>query len=288
MLDYQKLVRAAEALDPVPVSVSRLVSIVARDNWAFSDVEQVIAYDQALTGRLLQIANSAASATLVRIGTVKEAIIRVGIGPVLSFAMAASIGKSLRRALPQYGLGEGDLWRHSVAAALAAEVLTAMCTRQVPPEAVTAALLHDVGKLVLARYLTPELLVGLAEARVRDERSSMQAEVEVLGVHHGALGGLIVRHWNLPDRLAEAITHHHDPDRAHDVICDVVHIANVAAKRVHDLGAGAPSGAEAVCPGSMERLHLGPSSFDRLISHVERRLADVAARYEVASTPRVA
>jgi putative nucleotidyltransferase with HDIG domain len=234
MLDYQQLVRAAEALDPVPVSVSRLVNIVSDDQWAFSDVEHVISLDQALTGRLLQIANSAWSASLVPIGTVKDAVIRIGIGPAVSFAVGACVGPTLRRALPEYGLGEGELWRHSVAASLAAEVLSAMSPMEVPAEAVTAALLHDVGKLVLARFLTADLLAGLAEVRASGDRSMMQAEVGVLGVHHGELGGLIARHWNLPSRVADAIAHHHAPERIEDAACDVVALANVAAKVVDD------------------------------------------------------
>ena len=72
---HLELKTAAEALDPVPTSISRLVSIISRDHWAFSEVEQVIALDQALTGRLLQVANSAASATLMPIGTVAAALL---------------------------------------------------------------------------------------------------------------------------------------------------------------------------------------------------------------------
>ena len=287
MLDYQQLVRAAENLDPVPVSVSRLVAIVAQDHWAFSDVEQVISLDQALTGRLLQIANSAWSAPLMRIGTVKDAVIRIGIGPTVSFAVGASVGPTFRRALPEYGLSEGQLWRHSVTASVAAEVLTAMSQIEVPAEAVTAALLHDIGKLVLARFLTPELLQGLAQARDDGAASMMQAEATVLGVHHGELGGIIARHWNIPDRVCEAITHHHAPDRLGDVVCDVVALANVAAKIVEPVGD--PATADTEPPqGAATRLGLAPSFLDRLCSHVGRRVTEVLARFESRAASPVA
>jgi HD-like signal output (HDOD) protein len=285
MLDYTKLVKAAEALDPVPTSVSRLVSIISRDHWAFSEVEQVISLDQALTGRLLQVANSAASATLMPIGTVKDAIIRVGVGPVVSFAMATCIGPSFRRALPEYGLSEGQLWRHSVASSLAAEIITAMAQTPVPAEAVTAALLHDVGKLVLARFLTPELLSGLADAQHLGDRTAMQAEIDVLGVHHGELGGLIARHWALPDRIAEGITHHHAPDKIADPLCDTVHIANIAAKIVLGPPSDVPGADLEPSPDSVARLGLGSLFIERLCNHVSRRLDEVVARYAVATQP---
>lgn len=285
MLDYNTLVRAADTLDPVPLSVTRLVAIVARDHWAFSEVEQVIAHDQALTGRLLQVANSAASAALVPIGTVKDAIIRVGVGPVLSFAMACSIGAQMKRALPAYGLGEGELWKHSVATSLGAEILMAMAPNPVPAEAVTAALLHDVGKLVLARYLEGDVLAELAAARAAGDRSSMQAESDVLGVHHGQLGGLIARNWNLPDRLAEAIAHHHSPDKCGDVLCDTVHVANIAAK----LALGRPEDYlpqdVTPMPVAVERLGLSGTYLERLCNHLTRRLDEVMSRYAIATQP---
>jgi len=287
MLDHTRLVRAAESLDPVPVSVTQLLSVVARDNFSVGDVEQVIAYDQALTGRLLRVANSWAAASLMPIGTVKDAVIRVGVGPVVSMAMAACIGPSFRRALPEYGLSEDELWRHAVASSLAAEVLSAMSRRPVPPEAATAALLHDVGKLVLARFLTPDLLTGLADARAGGDRSAMQAESAVLGVNHAELGGIIARHWGLPDRIAEAITHHHQPDKAANPVCDVVHLGNVAAH----LAVGPPPEHEidaAPAAGAIMRLELAATFMDRLHSHVTRRLDDVVARYDAAVAPLAA
>jgi len=282
MLDHHKLVRAAEALDPVPFSVSRLVAIVAQDHWAFSDVEHVLSHDQALTGRLLQIANSAWSASLMRIGTVKDAVIRIGIGPTVSFAMGACVGPTFRRALPQFGLTEGALWRHAVASSLAAEVISAMSPAEVPAESVTAALLHDVGKLVLARYLTPELAAAVSEARQDPDRTPIQAEADILGVHHGELGGIVARHWHLPDRLADAITYHHAPDRLADAVCDVVALANAAAKATAD-----PAAPVVLPASSVKRLQLPAHFFERLCQHVDRRLEDVLARYDQHPAPAV-
>jgi HD-like signal output (HDOD) protein len=201
--------------------------------------------------------------------------------------MACCIGPQFKRALPEYGLSEGDLWRHSVAASLAAEITMAMAANPVPAEAVTAALLHDVGKLVLARFLTPDLLRALAEARDQGEVSSMQAETDVLGVHHGQLGGLIARHWNLPDRLAEALTHHHTPDRAEDLLCDAVHLANIAARLVAGDAASRREADVMPAPSAVQRLGLSGPYLERLCNHVTRRLDEVMARYAIATQPLV-
>ncbi|MDP7340457.1 MAG: HDOD domain-containing protein, partial [Vicinamibacterales bacterium] len=121
MLDQSALVLVARALDPLPASVSRLATPVTRDNWSMKEAEEIISLDQALTVRLLRLANSAAAGSRTQIVTIEDALVRMGIGVVLSMATGSSVQRLTKTGLPEYGLSEGDLWRHSVAAALAAE-----------------------------------------------------------------------------------------------------------------------------------------------------------------------
>ena len=183
--------------------------------------------------------------------------------------------------LPEYGLEEGALWRHSLAAALAAEAAVRVCETEVPPESFTAALLHDIGKLVLVQFLEPDLLRDLQEARAHGVTSSAAAEMEILGAHHGELGGLIAQHWGLPDRLTNAITYHHAPEDGNEVVCDVVYIANQVAKRV-DPGYVATPEDMTVDPRPQERLKLSSSGLDSMCERVSGRLEAAIAQYEDA------
>ncbi|HEY3380810.1 MAG TPA: HDOD domain-containing protein [Vicinamibacterales bacterium] len=278
MIDLQALTRSANNLEALPASVTRLASIAAKDSWNVREVEEVVSLDQALSFQLLRMANSAASASLMQIVTIRDAVVRLGIGSLLSLATASSVHTKLNTAIPEYGLSEGELWRHSVGTALAAESAAAFCEVTLPPEAYAAALLHDIGKLALSRYLEPEVLKVLALAREQGHLSSMKAETDVLGVHHGELGGLIAQHWNLPDRMVLGITHHHTPDDAGDLVADVVHVANIAAKHV---GAGhwAVEEDKALNPNSLKRLQLTDKGFDAMCKQVAKRLERVLAQY---------
>jgi HD-like signal output (HDOD) protein len=280
VIDLQVLTRSANNLDPLPASVTRLASIAAKDSWNVKEVEEVVSLDQALSFRLLRMANSAASASLMPIATVRDAVVRMGLGSLLSLATATSVQKRLNTAIPEYGMSEGELWRHSVAAALAAESAPAFCDAELPPEAYASALLHDIGKLVLARFLEPEVLRVLALAREQGHLTSLRAESELLGVHHGELGGLIAQHWKLPDRLVAGIIYHHTPDDANDLVADVVHVANIAAKHV---GAGhwAVEEDRQLHAPSLQRLKLDDQGFAGLCKQVEKRLERVMAQYTV-------
>jgi len=178
MIDATALVKAAQGLDPLPATVARLASLVVRPDWSLNEAAHLVEFDAALTGRLLRLANSAAMAGLSPVNTARDAIMRVGIGPALAFAAASGLRRELKRALPEYGLTDGQLWRHSVASALAVEPIARRSRTPVPPECFTAALIHDIGKIVLARFLQPEQLRWLADARDFGGLSSLQAETD--------------------------------------------------------------------------------------------------------------
>lgn len=278
MIDLLAVTRSANDLEALPASVTRLAAIAAKEDWDVREVEQTVSLDQALSLRLLRAANSAASAARMPIATIRDAVVRVGLGTLVSMAAAGSVQRRLTGAIPEYGLIEGELWRHSVGAALAAEAAQGFCDVTLPPETHAAALLHDVGKLVLARFLDPDVLRVLTLAREEGHLSSLRAETELLTVHHGELGGLIAQNWQLPPRLVTGIIHHHTPDLANDIVADVVHVANVAAKRV-GAGHALDEDERHVHPASLARLRLTEKGFDSLCRMVERRLEQVLAQY---------
>jgi HD-like signal output (HDOD) protein len=65
-----------------------------------------------------------------------------------------------------------------------------------------------------------------------------QAEVHVLGFHHGNVGAALLRAWGLPDSVADAVAFHHEPDMTNDPLARVVSLADAAAHLVGAVGSG--------------------------------------------------
>jgi HD-like signal output (HDOD) protein len=229
-LSRERLLRQADALEPLPATATRLVSLLSQTEWMLRDVEEVVRLDLALTARVLRFANSAWTAHLPTVSTVRDALMRIGVGTALSLAIAEGVRPKLLRPLPAFDLQPGRLWQHAVASALATEIVTRRSRMPIPPETVTASLLHDVGKVVLDDAMDEATLTALRTAWTSGAQSRIEAERHVLGMDHGELGGYIVRHWGLPERVAAAVTHHHTPSATHSTICDVVHLSNGIAK----------------------------------------------------------
>jgi putative nucleotidyltransferase with HDIG domain len=277
-INLNELIARAHELKPLPGSTVRLSDLMSSPTAAVGDFAEVIAFDPALTLKILKAANSVSKGGWTRIATVHDAVLRLGTAQVLALAFATSVGPALRKGVPAYGLEAGQLWRHSVAAAVIAEALPRYCGARVPPGFVAAALLHDLGKPVIGRFLKPRVCSLMRRAQSEGGRSPVEAEMEILAVHHGELGGIIARHWKLPETIVNGIVHHHTPEKCPEPICDLVYLANIGAKKI-EAGLAGKRYEVLLNPGSLERLEITSDSFASLCAERISRFQEISLRY---------
>ena len=278
MIDLSRLIEQANELAPFPASTVRLARMAANPECNLSDFAEIIAYDPVLTLKLLRAANRVANATATRVTTVQEAVSRMGTSRLVALAVASGARPYLCQDVPAYGLDEGALWRHSVAAANVAECAPKFCTTRLPSEAFTAALLHDIGKLVMGRFLSADILHFITAAREVDHLSRREAESLILGVHHGELGGLIAQQWELPARVVQGIIYQHDPGAGNDAVCDFTYLSNEVAKRIDAQLAGKTQ-AFRILPEVAQRLGTTDRQIDQLFPIAAARFSEVSLRY---------
>lgn len=212
ILDVSALEEAAEAIVPLPAAIARLITVVNDPNVNVGAIVEIVRYDIGLTAALLRQANSAHYVAARQVSDVRDAIVRLGLNTVLTVAMRSAVAASLSGALEIYNLEGGDMYRHSVLAAVAADEIRMRRPNLVPSITPTVALLHDVGKIVIAKAIggrARELMTSLATA---DGHAMHETEVAVFGMHHGHAGAYVIRHWKLPDSFIDGIVNHHGSD----------------------------------------------------------------------------
>jgi putative nucleotidyltransferase with HDIG domain len=278
-IDPEDLVKRANDLDPLPPSAGQLAGMLTGEDWDPKEVEQVIRFDEVLTARVLRAANSAAAGSQETVVSVSAAVLRLGAGTVLGLAVSDGVKSVRNSAAPAYGLSEGELWRHSVCAALASDLLRRHCSRQIPAETFAAALLHDVGKLLIARHV-PEGALGTIRWGREQGLSDADAESRVLHFSHATLGGVVASSWKLPPRIVRAIaTHHEPPGPSTDVGVLAVQMADAVSKAV-TAGLSGESVAKNDPIPVRKALDMQPRDYGQLCVEANAQLAEVMQWYE--------
>jgi putative nucleotidyltransferase with HDIG domain len=225
------LVKGVGNLVTLPDVFIRINALVENPNSSNIDITRVAQQDPSFTVRLLRVANSTFYGLSSSVDTVAKAVSIIGTGQIRSLALATSVAGSFE-GLPNALVSMEHFWRHSLYCALIARILAKKIGRVDPDAVFTAALLHDIGALVLFNRLPKEsheaLLLVLDSA---DELPVYLAERQIMGLDHAQVGGELARQWKLPQMLVESIEFHHHISAADKYPREValVHVANILA-----------------------------------------------------------
>jgi putative nucleotidyltransferase with HDIG domain len=228
----RKILEEIETIPALPQVAIQVMHLTRDPDCSADHLTRVISSDQGLTANLLKLCNSAFYGLPRTIGSVKQAIMYLGFHTVRNLVLTSALFDIFREQKEGYGFRAGGLWQHSVATALAAQIIVQRLEPGIAETAFTAGLLHDVGKLILARRF--EKQYADIESRILQDGISLpQAEEAVIGCDHAEVGARIADRWKFPRDLILAIACHHEPERAKDYPPLVVgtHIANIIARR---------------------------------------------------------
>jgi putative nucleotidyltransferase with HDIG domain len=205
------ILKSIDKIPAFPATIQKVIELLHDDDYAVNDVVNVIKYDQAVTANILKISNSAYFGVRQKIRTIQDAVIYLGQQQLIRAVQTAGISKYFRKGGRGYVAQSKDLWEHSVAVALMSQILSRKLLSREDPVLYTAALLHDVGKIILGEYVHESY--EQITSRVRELKCSfLEAEEAILGINHAELGGRITARWNFPAEIRDAIAFHHRPD----------------------------------------------------------------------------
>ncbi len=240
-IDLALLQQRIAQLPALPRAAAEALAMLRDEDSGADDCARIIATDQALTARVLRLANSAFYGVPGRVSSVNRAVQMLGKRTLRGALTTVAVGGQFS-AIQCEGFQFDGFWRHTIGTAIGAEAIAR--TRALDDEtAFTAGVLHDIGRLALAAHFPRETAAMLALARTHD-LALLQAERLALGTDHAAIGAAIASRWNFPAAVQAAIAAHHLPQQNGNGpgMADVIHVADAI---VHALDlAGEP--AEAV------------------------------------------
>ena len=226
----QKIKRITESiisLPTLPTVVSKMIELVDNPKTSAASLARLISADQALTARILKLANSAYYGFPREISTVNMAIVVIGFNTVKEMGLSLSVFEVFKDGGHDKSFDTAQFWQHSIGCGSAARLIARRFKYQFIGEAFVAGLLHDIGKVILNQYMHDEftaILTAVAEnGAVLDD-----AENATVGTTHSRIGGWLAEKWNLPRIIVDSINHHHDPWEAKvdAVLVAIVSVAN--------------------------------------------------------------
>ncbi len=253
-------------LPTLPGIVSKLNSLAENDKSSIQEMARLVSSDQVLSARILRLANSP-SYGFYRVATISNAMILLGVDVVKSLVLSSSIFEIMEKS----ALG---LWEHSLGAGVAANIIAKRLHLPECEEISTAALLHDIGKVIIHLKLE-DSYADILTMTEEKEIPMHEAERALTGTDHAEVGGWLAKNWFLPEKLAVPIACHHDVEStvAHQAKTAVVHLADILIKA----GGFGFSGDECVPliqPTAWKRLGMTEALLAEIVDELEEKLID--------------
>jgi putative nucleotidyltransferase with HDIG domain len=231
--DLESIIARTGDLPAMPGIAVKVMEMVGDPGTSAKDLQEVISHDQALTTKVLKIANSAMFGVSRDISTLSHAIMILGFSTIRSIVLATSTKSIYLKGKSTGGFSMKLLWDHSIGCALVARRLARETHTVNLEEAFIAGLLHDIGKTVINLLFASRYEEVISQVYNGGE-SFATVENRLMGFDHTQVGALVLRKWNLSRSLEDAVLHHHDPANAtaNPKLTAVVSLANSYCKKL--------------------------------------------------------
>lgn len=267
------IIDEAEALPALPGAFQAVQkALEAADDSSADSVAKVILQDPPLAARILQVANSSFFGQRREVDTISRAILVLGLEMIRNLVLAVGAMQNLRPAnVPDIDLE--DFWAHSLAVGAIAWHIARKKgdDKEVQETAMLAGNLHDLGKLVLAKYAETRYRTVFCTTTER-QTPVVDIERELMGTDHALVGGYLAKWWNLPSKIVDAVHYHYEPASAvtDPMLAHTVHLADVLAHRL-EIGSSGPGTTPQLANTVFTVLGLGSAD----IAKLEKELRDM-------------
>jgi putative nucleotidyltransferase with HDIG domain len=252
------------------------MQIVSNPLTTAEDLNQVISMDQALTFKVLRLANSAYYGFPKEITNITQSVTILGFNTIRNLALSVSVHKMLFADREKGLFSYREFWKHGVAVGVCARILARRVGYKSEENAFTAGLLHDIGKSLLDKVDHEGFMQAIEKSR-ESGRPLWDTERELFGLDHAALGGRLAEIWNLPQELRHAISMQHEPAEGLATVADplvaAVHAANQLCRQ-RGLGDDGDYGPTEMNAAVVHLLRLDEASLVDINAELDARLKE--------------
>jgi len=233
--ELQGLVSRIGTLPSLPSLYSELIREINSPEASIKKVGEIIGRDMTMSAKILQLVNSAFFGLPRRVSNTSQAVNLLGLQVIKALVLTIQIFQKFmgdQKAQHYANL----LFDHSVNVASLARAIVNEETKdqRIIDDTFMAALVHDVGKLILRCHLAEEY-IPLLERAASSSRPGYLEEEEALGSSHAEVGAYLLGLWGLPMDIAEAVAYSHKPVMCPNTDFSPLTVVHAADALVHEL-----------------------------------------------------
>lgn len=233
--DFENLLR--EYINSMPTfspASAKIIQLANMLNPPANEIVSSIRLDPVLTGKVLQLANSAYFSLAQRVTSLNRALVYLGINTIKNLALSTAIMEAFETRNKELKEIVKPTWSHSLATAICAKGLAKLAgvSPLVIEEYFIMGLLHDLGKITMIQAFYRHL--------PHYGELSLEEEMKMYQLRHDSVGASILKKWKFSDDIVEAIQNHHQPKSEHQQT-NLLHLANALTYELHLNGKADPS-----------------------------------------------
>jgi len=268
-MDIQALrlqIEKIDTLPTVPGVLKKLLKVIENPKVSLNEIGSFITSDPVLTSRVLKLVNSPVYGFPGRISSVSQALILLGMNVVRGLLLGVSVFEVMQKSM----IG---LWEHSIGTAITARIIAQQKGIPEPEEVSVAALLHDIGKVVLSLKFPDEYAGVVADAE-KNGIFIFDAEKKYFQVNHAEAGSWIAQKWNFPRTLVEVIEYHHKPNLSKTMLVQsaIVHLADILV-RAKGFGYAGDNFVPALNTGAWQILNISEAELAGIVLEMDSALS---------------
>ncbi len=245
---------------------------------SFTDIAGIINKDSSLSLRMLKIANSFFYSFPTKIETITQAVTVIGTNQLRDMVLATTIIESFN-GISSNLINMDLFWRHSLACGLASRIIATYRREPNVDRFYVTGLTHDIGRLILYIKIPKQANKALNLSQTKGKLLH-DAEREIMGYDHAAVGGALLRAWKLPESLEKAVAFHHSPSSATRYLAEaaIVHFADIIANALQ-IGSSGEFFVQPLNAAAWEVIGLPVSIISSIVNQIERQFVDAVEMF---------
>ncbi len=280
-MNQETLLESVKSLPPAAQILPKLLTLLRNPDTSSYHIVDLISFDPSLTAQVLKLSNSAYYGVATPSYDLDEAINRIGFGETFKLVAVICGGKLVDQPLSGFCIDKGQLWEHSVACAIAMELL-AQKSGEDTSVCYTIGLLHAIGKIVFNEHFADRYEEVFACVE-KEGISLLESENRILGFNHAHIGAALLKKWNFSENIYVPIEFQYTPMKAesHLQLSCMIHLTYWIVAGV-GLNFGKDAWAFNVDSKAFEQLEITEDQLHLHIIDVHKRLGEIKSDLGIA------